>query len=80
MKKTGKILIGVLSVGALIGTGYASWHLNNGFVGTESGNVDVSINDMIINSFAKVVVEETDTPTGIKFDGAKRRFKPFIQC
>lgn len=26
---------------------------------------------MIINSFAKVVVEETDTPTGIKFDGGQ---------
>lgn len=69
MKKAGKILIGVLSVGALIGTGYAAWHINNGFVSTESGNVDVSVNDMIINSFAKVVVEETDTPKGITFDG-----------
>lgn len=69
MKKAGKILIGVLSVGALIGTGYAAWHINNGFVSTESGNVDVSVNDMIINSFAKVVVKETDTPKGITFDG-----------
>lgn len=67
MKKTGKILIGVLSVGALIGTGYAAWHLNNGFVSTTSGNVGVDVNDMIINSFAKVVVEEKDSK--LVFDG-----------
>lgn len=71
MKKTGKILIGVLSVGALVGTGYAAWHINNGFVSTSTGNVNVSVNDMIINSFAKVVVEDTDTKAGLSFDGGQ---------
>ena len=43
MKKTGKALIGVLSVAALVGTGVAAWTINGGIVRETTGPITPTI-------------------------------------
>ena len=69
MKKTGKILLGVLSVGALVGTGYATWHINGGFVGETNVEVAPEIEVEVFRPFASIIVAQKDDRENIKFDG-----------
>ena len=63
MKHTGKILFGVLSTSALVGTGFAAWIVNNGFTDTKTVVVDSSVDTDVENKYSSVVdltVVETD--------------------
>lgn len=63
MKHTGKILFGVLSTSALVGTGFAAWIVNNGFTDTKTVVVDSSVDTNVENKYSSVVdltVVETD--------------------
>lgn len=63
MKHTGKILFGVLSTSALVGTGFAAWIVNNGFTDTKTVVVDSSVDTEVENKYSSVVdltIVETD--------------------
>ena len=63
MKHTGKILFGVLSTSALVGTGFAAWIVNNGFTDTKTVVVNSSVDTDVENKYSSVVdltVVETD--------------------
>lgn len=66
MKKTGKILLGVLSVGTIIGTAYATWHVSHGFESTNESLTPGIVTDVDSN-FGKLNVTATDGQ--IKFGG-----------
>ncbi len=68
MKKTAKTLLGVLSVGALVGTGYAMWHISGGFVGTES-ELTPGIETEVDKNFGYIEVTPLDGDNTINFDG-----------
>lgn len=58
MKKTGKALIGVLSVAALVGTGVATWTINGGIVSKTTGPItptiaEIGTRDIAIDVTAK---------------------------
>lgn len=55
MKHTGKILFGVLSTSALVGTGFAAWIVNNGFTDTKTVVVDSSVDTEVENKYSSVV-------------------------
>ena len=55
MKHTGKILFGVLSTSALVGTGFAAWIVNNGFTDTKTVVVDSSVDIEVENKYSSVV-------------------------
>lgn len=78
MKKASKVLIGVLSVGALIGTGFAAWTINKGYTKAEAPGFtpDVIVNNN--SSFGKFIVtqveeknEAGETVSPIKFDAPR---------
>lgn len=68
MKKTAKILIGVLSVGALIGTGYATWHISGGFTGDEA-TLTPGVETVVDKNFGYIEVTAVDGDDFIIFDG-----------
>ncbi len=68
MKKTAKILIGVLSVGALIGTGYATWHISGGFTGDEAELLP-GVETVVDKNFGYIEVTAVDGDDFINFDG-----------
>lgn len=69
MKKVGKLLIGVLSVGALIGTGYAAWTVNGGYVSND-GEIPFEI-ATIGSKEMSLEVTEKDTSEKVVFDAPK---------
>ncbi len=72
MKKVGKLLIGVLSVGSLIGTAYATWTVNGGFT-SKDGEIPFEITT-VGNSDFDLEVKEKDTNEKIKFDAPKEYY------
>lgn len=63
MKHTGKILFGVLSTSALVGTGFAAWIVNNGFTDTKTVVVNSSVDTDVENIYSSLVdltIVETD--------------------
>ena len=68
MKKTAKILIGVLSVGALIGTGYATWHISGGFTGDEA-TLTPGVVTVVDKNFGYIEVTAVKGDDFITFDG-----------
>lgn len=69
MKKVGKLLIGVLSVGALIGTGYAAWTVNGGYVSND-GEIPFEI-ATIGSKEMSLGVTEKDASEKVVFDAPK---------
>ena len=68
MKKTGKILFGVLSTSALVGTGFAAWIVNNGFTDTKTVVVDSSVDTDVENKYSSVVdLTVVETDNSLKF-------------
>lgn len=67
MKKTGKILFGVLSVSALVGTGFAAWIVNNGFTDKKEVTVDPSVDTEIQNKYDTVTLTVNEKDTALKF-------------
>lgn len=66
MKKTAKTLLGVLSVGALVGTGYAMWHVNGGFTSYTTDGVAPGIETIVDDKFGTLEVTAIDDK--IRFD------------
>lgn len=66
MKKTAKTLLGVLSIGALIGTGYAMWHVNGGFTSYTTDGVTPGIETIVDDKFGTLEVTAIDDK--IRFD------------
>lgn len=68
MKHTGKILFGVLSTSALVGTGFAAWIVNNGFTDTKTVVVDSSVDTDVENKYSSVVdLTIVETDNNLKF-------------
>lgn len=68
MKHTGKILFGVLSTSALVGTGFAAWIVNNGFTDTKTVVVDSSVDANVENKYSSVVdLTVVETDNSLKF-------------
>lgn len=68
MKHTGKILFGVLSTSALVGTGFAAWIVNNGFTDTKTVVVDSSVDTDVENKYSSVVdLTVVETDNSLKF-------------
>lgn len=68
MKKSGKVLLGVLSVSALVGTGFAAWVVNNGIVSTASSIVTPTVDTDISYQHGTVVkLNLTEKDTDLKF-------------
>lgn len=68
MKHTGKILFGVLSTAALVGTGFAAWIVNNGFTDTKTVVVDSSVDTDVENKYSSVVdLKIVETDNKLKF-------------
>lgn len=68
MKHTGKILFGVLSTSALVGTGFAAWIVNNGFTDTKTVVVDSSVDTDVENKYSSVVdLTIVETDNSLKF-------------
>ena len=68
MKHTGKILFGVLSTSALVGTGFAAWIVNNGFTDTKTVVVDSSVDTDVENKYSSVVdLTVVQTDNSLKF-------------
>lgn len=66
MKKTAKTLLGVLNVGALVGTGYAMWHVNGGFISYTTDGVAPGIETIVDDKFGTLEVTAIDDK--IRFD------------
>lgn len=66
MKKTGKIIVGVVSTACLVGTGYASWSINKGYTQTSGAPISGVIGEILDNSFGSITIKENDT--NLKFD------------
>ncbi len=64
MKKTGKALIGVLSVAALVGTGVATWTINGGIV-TETTSITPTIAEIGTRNIA---IDVTAKDSSLVFD------------
>lgn len=72
MKHTGKILFGVLSTSALVGTGFAAWIVNNGFTDTKAVVVDSSVDTDVENKYSSVVdLTVVETDNSLKFASVK---------
>lgn len=71
MKTTGKILFGFLSVTALVGTGVASWIVNNNYQTSKSINVDSTVETEIINKDNSVTLDIVETDPTLKFASLK---------
>ena len=68
MKHTGKILFGVLSTSALVGTGFAAWIVNNGFTDTKTVLVNSSVDTHVENKYSSVVnLTVVETDNNLKF-------------
>lgn len=68
MKHTGKILFGVLSTSALVGTGFAAWIVNNGFTDTKTVVVDSTVDTDVENKYSSVVdLTILETDNSLKF-------------
>ena len=68
MKKSGKVLLGVLNVSALVGTGFAAWVVNNGIVSTASSIVTPTVDTEISYQHGTVVkLNLTEKDTDLKF-------------
>lgn len=68
MKHTGKILFGVLSTSALVGTGFAAWIVNNGFTDTKTVVVNSSVDTDVQNKYSSVVdLTVVQTDNSLKF-------------
>lgn len=68
MKHTGKILFGVLSTAALVGTGFAAWIVNNGFTDTKTVVVDSSVDTDVENKYSSIVdLKVVETDNKLKF-------------
>lgn len=68
MKHTGKILFGVLSTSALVGTGFAAWIVNNGFTDTKTVVVNSSVDTDVENKYSSVVdLTVVETDNSLKF-------------
>ena len=65
MKKTGKALIGVLSVAALVGTGVATWTINGGIVSETTGPITPTIAEIGTRDIA---IEVTAKDSTLVFD------------
>lgn len=72
MKHTGKILFGVLSTSALVGTGFAAWIVNNGFTDTKTVVVNSSVDTEVENKYSSVVdLTVVETDNSLKFASKK---------
>lgn len=72
MKKTGKVVFGVVSAAALVATGYASWSINKGFTQVSSNPVSGTVTEILDNSFGKITLKENDTT--LVFDAPKEYY------
>ena len=71
MKKVGKVLIGIASFGALVGTGYAAWTINYGNYGTKTSLIEPEViikNHASFGEFVVTLVEEEGKTSPITFD------------
>lgn len=72
MKHTGKILFGVLSTSALVGTGFAAWIVNNGFTDTKTVVVNSSVDTDVENKYSSVVdLTVVEADNSLKFASKK---------
>ena len=72
MKKTGKVVFGVVSAAALVATGYASWSINKGFTQVSSDPISGTVTEILDNSFGKITLKENDTT--LVFDAPKEYY------
>lgn len=72
MKKTGKVVFGVVSAAALVATGYASWSINKGFTQVSSNPISGTVTEILDNSFGKITLKENDTT--LVFDAPKKYY------
>lgn len=72
MKKTGKVVFGVVSAAALVATGYASWSINKGFTQVSSNPISGTVTEILDNSFGKITLKENDTT--LVFDAPKEYY------
>lgn len=72
MKKTGKVVFGVVSAAALVATGYASWSINKGFTQVSSDPISGTVTEILDNSFGKITLKENDTT--LVFDAPKKYY------
>ena len=72
MKKTGKVVFGVVSAAALAATGYASWSINKGFTQVSSNPISGTVTEILDNSFGKITLKENDTT--LVFDAPKEYY------
>ena len=66
MNKGTKVFLGVLSVGSLVGTGFASWIVNKGYTETKTNPIQGVATEILDNAFGKITVTAIDDH--IKFD------------
>jgi hypothetical protein len=69
MKRAGKVLIGVLSVGALVGTGYAAWTINYGVPAAKTKEVTPQLADVVVID-GDIEVSDIVTPLAFTQDNA----------
>lgn len=67
MKKTGKVLIGALSVTALIGTGFGAWVINNEYNFKHEETIEASVDTEIVNKYNSTDVNITKTDENLRF-------------
>ena len=72
MKKTGKVVFGVVSAAALVATGYASWSINKGFTQVSSDPISGTVTEILDSSFGKITLTENDTT--LVFDAPKEYY------
>lgn len=72
MKKTGKVVFGVVSAAALVATGYASWSINKGFTQVSSDPISGTVTEILDSSFGKITLKENDTT--LVFDAPKEYY------
>ena len=72
MKKTGKVVFGVVSAAALVATGYASWSINKGFTQVSSNPISGTVTEILDNSFGKITLKKNDTT--LVFDAPKKYY------
>lgn len=72
MKKTGKVVFGVVSAAALVATGYASWSINKGFTQASTDPISATVTEILDNSFGQITLKENDT--NLVFDAPKEYY------
>ena len=72
MKKTGKVVFGVVSAAALVATGYASWSINKGFTQVSSDPISGTVTEILDSSFGKITLKANDTT--LVFDAPKEYY------